>query len=228
MRHDSRSIRANSSAVSAQSEIADTDARASVPTPRAASGDRAAFLLEFLRHPQQIGSVVPSSSYLEQRLVRAADPCNARTIVELGPGTGGTTRALLRAMHPDARLLAIDLSPSFCDRLRARVRDRRLIVQRGSAEDIETFLRQARLPKADAVLSGIPFSTMPTALADRIAAAIAAVLAPGGRFVAYQVRGHVAAYATPHLGAPRRAWEWRNIPPLRVYTWTRAATGPAT
>lgn len=228
MRHDPHPTRADSRAVAAQPEIADTDVHASVPTPRAASGDRAAFLLEFLRHPQQIGSVVPSSSYLEQRLVHATNATNARTIVELGPGTGGTTRALLRAMRPDARLLAIDLSPAFCNRLAARVRDRRLIVQRGSAEDIETFLRQARLPQADAVLSGIPFSTMPPALADRIAQAIAAVLAPGGRFVAYQVRGHVAAYATPHLGAPRRAWEWRNVPPLRVYTWTRAATGPAT
>ncbi|MGE5338026.1 MAG: class I SAM-dependent methyltransferase [Gemmatimonadota bacterium] len=228
MRHDPHPTRADSRAVAARPEIADTDVHASVPTPRAASGDRAAFLLEFLRHPQQIGSVVPSSSYLEQRLVHATNATNARTIVELGPGTGGTTRALLRAMRPDARLLAIDLSPAFCNRLAARVRDRRLIVQRGSAEDIETFLRQARLPQADAVLSGIPFSTMPPALADRIAQAIAAVLAPGGRFVAYQVRGHVAAYATPHLGAPRRAWEWRNVPPLRVYTWTRAATGPAT
>ena len=189
--------------------------------PVSASGDRAAFLLEFLRHPRQIGSVVPSSTFLEQRLVRASGAPSAHTLVELGPGTGGTTRALLRAMRTDARLLAIDLAPQFCARLAARVRDPRLAVQRGSAEHIGEFLQQWRLPLADAIVSGIPFSTMPPPLADAIARAIAAALAPGGRFIAYQVRADVARYATRHLGAPSQCWEWRNVPPLRVFAWTK-------
>lgn len=196
--------------------------------PAAAPGDRAAFLLEFLRHPRQIGSIVPSSSFLEQRLVRATDAANARTIVELGPGTGGTTRALLRALRADAHLLAIDLSPSFCARLAARVHDPRLAIQRGSAEHIEEFLRQWRLPRADAIVSGIPFSTMPPDVADRIARAIEAALAPGGRFVAYQVRADVARYARTYLGAPIKRWEWRNLPPLQVFAWTKFTTSTAT
>ena len=80
-----------------------------------------------------------------------------------------------------------------------------------------------RLPAPDAVISGIPFSTMPPEVADRIAAAIARVLAPGGRFVAYQVRAHVARYTTPYLGAPQQQWEWINLPPVRVFTWARGA-----
>lgn len=188
----------------------------------AAQGDRAAFLLEFLRHPRQIGAVVASSSFVEDRLVRASGATSARTIVELGPGTGGTTRALLRAMSADARLLAIDLSPIFCRRIATRLRDARLAVQRGSAEHVAEFLDAWRLPRADAILSGIPFSTMPPAVADRIARAIAAALAPGGRFVAYQVRADVARYVTPYLGEPVRHLEWRNVPPVRVFTWTRA------
>ncbi len=199
-----------------------------VEAPAAIDGDRAAFLLEFLRHPRQIGSVVPSSRWLERRLVRAADAAHARVIVELGPGTGGTTRALLAALRPDAHLLAIDLSPSFCERLIERVRDPRLTVQRGSAEHIEEYLRQRGLPHADAIVSGIPFSTMPPELADRIARAIEAALAPGGRFVAYQVRAHVARYASRYLGAPEHRWAWRNVPPLQVFTWQRAAAAAAT
>ncbi len=63
---------------------------------------------------------------------------------------------------------------------------------------------------------------MPADVADRIARAVSTVLAPGGRFVAYQVRAHVAGYATPYLGAPRKQWELINIPPVRVFTWTKA------
>lgn len=204
--------------------IADVPRHADARGPRAGSGDRIVFLREFLRYPQQIGSVVPSSRFLERRLIQAMSAGSARTIVELGPGTGGTTRALLRAMRPDARLLTIDLSPTFCARLASVVRDARLIVQRGSAEHIETYLRMSGLEPADAILSGIPFSTMPYDVADRIAAAIASALAPGGRFVAYQVRAHVARYARPYLGAPQMQREWRNVPPLQIFTWTRAAT----
>jgi hypothetical protein len=59
-------------------------------------------------------------------------------------------------------------------------------------------------------------------VADRIAAEVARVLAPGGRFVAYQVRDAVASFTTPYLGQPLKEWEWVNIPPVRVFTWTRA------
>lgn len=184
--------------------------------------DRAAFLRGFVEHPQQVGSVVPSSAVLERRLVRRAALASARCVVELGPGTGGTTRALLRALSPEARLLAIELGEDFADRLRTGLADPRLIVQQGSAESIGRFLESYRLPAPDAIVSGIPFSTMPPEVADRIAAEVARVLAPGGRFVAYQVRDAVASFTTPYLGQPLKEWEWVNIPPVRVFTWTRA------
>ena len=66
---------------------------------------RLVFFQEFLKHPLQIGSVIPSSRFLERRIVAAAGAASAEVIIELGPGTGGVTRAILRAMspHPGAR-----------------------------------------------------------------------------------------------------------------------------
>jgi phosphatidylethanolamine/phosphatidyl-N-methylethanolamine N-methyltransferase len=183
--------------------------------------ERIDFLRGFIAHPEQVGSVIPSSHALEQRLVRSAQLSRARCVVELGPGTGGTTRAFLRAMPTAGQLMAIELNEGFAARLRSSIRDPRLTVVQGSAEFIDGFLGEHGLPAPDAVISGIPFSTMPRAVADRIAAAVAGALAPGGRFVAYQVRPHVADYATPYLGKPRRQWELINIPPVRVFTWTR-------
>src|SRR5687768_326229 len=75
--------------------------------------DSVEFLRGFARNPAQVGSIIPSSRQLEQRLVRKAGIAEARTVVELGPGTGGTTAAMLQAMSPAARLLAIELDTNF-------------------------------------------------------------------------------------------------------------------
>ena len=179
------------------------------------------FLRGFVRNPAQVGSIIPSSPQLEQRLVRNAAIAEARTVVELGPGTGGTTAAMLRAMSPAARLLAIELDPDFHRHLRTALPDPRLFIEHGSAEKLADFLQAHRLPAPDAIVSGIPFSTMPPEDSDRIAAAIAAVLRPGGRFVAYQVRAHVADFVSPYLGQPDKEWELVNIPPVRVFTWVK-------
>lgn len=180
-----------------------------------------AFLRGFLRNPAQVGSVVPSSPQLEQRLVQCARVREARTIVELGPGTGGTTRALLAAMAPGAVLLGIELDAGFIDGLRQSIRDPRLLLEQASAERLDELLDAHGLPAPDAIVSGIPFSTMPAEASQRIAACIAAVLRPGGRFVAYQVRAHVAEFMSPHLGVPDKQWEMMNVPPVRVFTWVK-------
>jgi phosphatidylethanolamine/phosphatidyl-N-methylethanolamine N-methyltransferase len=179
------------------------------------------FLRGFLRHPAQVGSVVPSSHRLEQRLVRAARVTEAATLVELGPGTGGTTTAFLGAMAPHARLLAIELDRDFLRHLSISIRDPRLVLELGSAERLADFLAAHRLAPPDAIVSGIPFSTMPPQVADRIAAGIASALRPGGRFVAYQFRAHVAGFIAPYLGTAATEWEAVNIPPVRVFTWTK-------
>ena len=183
--------------------------------------DRLAFARGFIANPKQVSSVVPSSAFLERRLLRTADLARARTVVELGPGTGGTTRAMLRAMPADARLLAVELNPVFRTRLVDRVPDPRLLVPAGGAEQLAELLQAARLPAPEVVLSGIPFSALPRAAAQRTAQAIADCLAPGGRFVAYQLRRNVADWVAPHLGPPAVAWEWLNVPPLRVFCWVK-------
>ncbi|MCP5155833.1 MAG: methyltransferase type 12 [Ectothiorhodospiraceae bacterium] len=188
---------------------------------RAARG-RLAFLQGFLRHPERVGSVVPSSRFLERRIVRSAGVRDARLVVELGPGVGGTTRALLAAMPAGARLLAIEIDERFVAMLRA-IDDARLLVHHGSARDLVEVLALHRLPAPDAVVAGIPFSTMPPEDAERILAASWAALAPGGALVVYQFRGHVADLGRHFLGPARVELEVRNVPPMRVYRWRKVA-----
>ena len=97
---------------------------------------RLAFLQGFLQRPQVVGSVIPSSRFLERRIVSIAAIARARTVVELGPGTGGTTRAVLDALPRESKLCAIEINPRFVSLLRNNP-DSRLTVHLGGAENIE-------------------------------------------------------------------------------------------
>ena len=179
------------------------------------------FIREFLRHPRQVQSVIPSSQFLRRRIVEAAGAASSRLVVELGPGTGSTTRALLRAMPPDARLLSVEINPVL-HRLVSAIDDRRLVAHLGDASELGQILAGYGMPAPDAVVSGIPFSAIDRATGARILEAIAGLLAPGGRFVAYQVRDTVASLCPPRLSLDQVETELLNIPPMRVYRWEKA------
>jgi phospholipid N-methyltransferase len=196
------------------------------PSPRrqqSAPEHRIAFFQAFLRKPKEVGSIIPSSRFLMRRVVREARVDRARLVVELGPGTGGSTRALLRSMRPDATLLAIEINPRFARLIAISIRDPRLIVHVGSAEDITGALKAHGLPAPDVVLSGIPFSTMPKGLGLSVVREVHHVLAPGGRFVAYQVRDRVEILGRQIFGPARVQTELLNMPPMRIYRWEKQA-----
>jgi phospholipid N-methyltransferase len=200
-----------------------------MPTPRpttrkARSGRGDApvlFFKSFLEKPKEVGSVIPSSRFLERRVARAARLESAKVVVELGPGTGGTTRALLRHMAPDARLVAIEINPRLAEQVRARVADPRLAVYTGCAGDIRAALRAHGVGAPDVVVSGIPFSTMPRELALEILRSVREALPVGGLFVAYQVRDRVKVLGRTVFGEPKSELEVRNVPPMRVYRFEK-------
>jgi phospholipid N-methyltransferase len=182
--------------------------------------DRLAFFQGFLKRPREVGSIIPSSRFLERRVTRTAGLPDAGFAIELGPGTGGTTRSFLRSMKPTARLLAIEINPRFVRVLR-RSPDPRLIVHLGSATDLRAILDEHRLPAPDAILSGIPFSTMARPIGLEILRAVHDVLEPGGCFVAYQVRDRVETLGRQVFGHPSIQTELLNVPPMRVYRWVK-------
>lgn len=186
------------------------------------AGENWTFFQAFLKAPKVVASVTPSSTFLKRRVIRAADLAAARVVVELGPGTGGLSEALLDAMAAESTLLAIERTATFVDALE-RIRDPRFEVVHGCASEIVEELERRGLAAADAVVSGIPFSTMPDDLSARIAGAVHAALRPGGRFVAYQFTDRVVDYARPVLGDPDVEHEVLNVPPMRVFRWVKAA-----
>lgn len=175
------------------------------------------FFRQFVRHPGMIGSVIPTSDTVVNRILDKVDWANCRLFVEYGPGVGTFTRAILDRLHPDAQLIAIDLNLDFVAWLEAHVRDPRLRVVHGSAADVRRFIKEAGRHQADYILSGIPFSTLPDGLGDSICAETRNALRPGGAFLVYQYSRYVRRLLDPAFDSVSDEMEWRNIPPCRIF-----------
>jgi len=118
------------------------------------------FLREGLRNLKTVGTVTRSSKHLCKGMIKHVDFQGARLIVELGAGDGVITKHILRSMHPDAKLLAFEVHPKFCDSLR-RINDKRLIVAEDSAEKLDEYLAMIGVEEVDYVISAIPFVALP-------------------------------------------------------------------
>jgi phospholipid N-methyltransferase len=185
-------------------------------TPRG-SGSAWLFALNFFRHPMMLGSIVPSSRFLIRQLLEPVDWGQARVIVEYGPGVGVITTEVLRRMGPDTLLIAIETNPDFVSYLRDSIKDERLHVVEGSAESVDEILRRYGQSNASYIISGIPFSTIPAPVRERILLKTCDVLKPGGSFLVYQFSSRVLQDLQRIFRYVRRKFEPLNVLPAHLF-----------
>lgn len=185
-------------------------------TPKG-SGSAWLFALNFFRHPMMLGSIVPSSRFLIRQLLEPVDWGQARVIVEYGPGVGVITTEVLRRMGPDTMLIAIETNPDFVSYLRDSIKDERLHVVEGSAESVDEILRRYGQSNASYVISGIPFSTIPAPVRERILLKTCEVLKPGGSFLVYQFSSRVLQDLQRIFRYVRRKFEPLNVLPAHLF-----------
>src|SRR5262252_1236648 len=82
--------------------------------------DHLQMLGKFVRNPRTVGAVAPSSAALAREMVRYIGQRSGERIVELGPGTGSFTRAIVSHLSEGSRFLAVDVDPGFVDSIRRR------------------------------------------------------------------------------------------------------------
>ena len=175
------------------------------------------FLRGFIKHPRMVGSIIPSSRILINKMLAPVDWENTKVFVEYGPGVGTFTRPILDLLGPEATLVTIDTNADFTTYLRESIDDPRLVAVSGSAADVEKILDDRGLGKADFVLSGLPFSTLPPGVGQAIAKATAAVIRPGGAFLVYQFSPKVRDFIAPFFERIERGFEWVNVPPATLF-----------
>lgn len=181
-------------------------------------GPIAVFFRGFIESPRMVGSVIPSSRVTIDAMLQRVDWKNCKIFVEYGPGVGTFCPHILERLPGDGKLLVIDTNERFIDYLNRTVDDERFHARLGSAEDVERFVRQLGHEQADFVLSGLPVSTLPEGVADRIVAATERVLRSGGAFLTYQFRAAARDLTEAHFNRVETDFVWRNIPPC-ILTW---------
>jgi phospholipid N-methyltransferase len=186
---------------------------------------RLQFLRGFLKHPVMVGSIIPSSRTVIEKMLAPVDWSKTRLFVEYGPGVGTFTRPILEKLRPDATLLTIDTNAEFNEFLEQSIDDARLVAVTGSAADVESILAERGFEQADYVLSGIPFSTLPPGLGEAIGEATAKVIRPGGAFLVYQFSPKVFEFIKPWFDRVDRGFEWLNVPPASLFwAWRNPST----
>jgi phospholipid N-methyltransferase len=145
------------------------------------------------------------------------DWTRTHTAIEYGPGLGTFTRPILDRLSPDASLLAIELNGDFAELLRVGISDPRLKIAHGSCVDVGRWMRTHHLHQAEFILSGIPYTVLPSQVRQRILLGARNALASGGVFVVYQYTRAVLTDLQRIFSMVEDDFEPLNILPARVF-----------
>ncbi len=193
-----------------------------MPEGRLSGSDVVPFLKAWLRQPLHVASVAPSSRALANLITREIGP-RTGPVIELGPGTGAFTRALLERGVAERDLVLVESEPDFAALLRERFPLARVAAMDAAGLARAWLVEPPR--RAGAVVSGLPVLTMPR---DKVAAILTgafAHLAPGGAFYqfTYTLRCPIPEPLLRAQGLESRlvGWTLANMPPARVYRIAR-------
>lgn len=176
------------------------------------------FLKEVLRHPRQIGAFCPSSTSLAKAMALCLPSDPNSLVVELGPGTGNVTQALLNGGVPPHRLVAIEKSEKLSQHLRARFPG--IHVLTGDAFALDSIAKEHLSSPLGAVISSLPLRNFSSDAVNRFCDVVSSVLQPGGVMVQYSYHIHHARIAgLEALAREKSRIVWRNLPPARVYLY---------
>ncbi len=186
-------------------------------TAEAQLNDEARFLKSWFDRPLITGAVSPSGKALARMMARYVDPDVPGPVIELGPGTGPVTEALIARGVAEERLVLVEFNPDFCRLLRKRFPKARVV--EGDAYGLGATLGMLEHPAA-AVVSSLPLFTRPEALRLDLLRDSFARMHEGCPFIQF-------TYATVSpMPLKSRDFEanvsprvWLNLPPARVWVY---------
>jgi phospholipid N-methyltransferase len=183
---------------------------------------------KFLRNPRTVGAVSASSRAMARQMVESIPKDKPVKVVELGPGTGSFTRAIVERIAPGSRFMAVELEAEFVERLRPKWPSVDFVL--ASAVELEKLVKARNMAPVDHIVSGLPFASLRVEDSSKIMDGILHVLRPGGTFTTFQ---YVHGYWMPpgrlfrremsrRMGRPaHRRIVTSNFPVSFILTWTR-------
>jgi phosphatidylethanolamine/phosphatidyl-N-methylethanolamine N-methyltransferase len=184
----------------------------------------ATFFKNFVKTPTSIGAVCPTSPFLSRKMTQNIDLRKAKSVVELGTGTGAITPHIINALDSDTKFFAVELNIEFYNFFRKKYPY--LQIYNEDASNLTSLLKKENLESVDAVISALPWTTLSPNIQDNLLATITNSLNSKCYFITI---AYVTGMITPsgikfrkklkkhfsHVGLSRL--EWKNIPPAFVY-----------
>jgi phosphatidylethanolamine/phosphatidyl-N-methylethanolamine N-methyltransferase len=181
--------------------------------------DNLRFLRALIARPKNIGAVAPSSRGLARAIARQIDPARPGPVLELGPGTGVITAALLdRGIAPE-RLTVIEYDSDFAAAIAARFHGVHVI--QGDAFDLGRTLAARPAEPFAGIISGIPLLNFPVARRQAYVESLAARLAPAAPLIQFSYGMHAPVVPPPDHSVLCAALVWANLPPARVWVYRK-------
>jgi phospholipid N-methyltransferase len=179
---------------------------------------------EFVRDPGGVGTVIPSSKQLAKAMTSGIGIEKAKTVVEIGPGSGVFTTQILKLLSPETKFFLVELNPRIHSYLTEKFPDVKIYNE--SAENLSELLKLEEVASADIVVSGLPWASFPPSLQHKLLDAIYGSLSKGGTLTTY---GYIQGKILPgglnikkllkkHFNSVESSETiWKNIPPAFVY-----------
>lgn len=183
--------------------------------------DEVRFIRSWLEKPLAIGAVAPSGRFLARTMARYVDIDIPGPVIELGPGTGPVTEALVERGVDPSRLVLVEFNPVFCRLLRSRYPEATVV--QGDAYSLKRLLETLLKEPAAAVVSGLPLLTKPVKTRLRLINDAFALLRPEVPFIQFTYSMTTPPIPKGLSGVKTEASEriWMNLPPARVWIYRK-------
>jgi phosphatidylethanolamine/phosphatidyl-N-methylethanolamine N-methyltransferase len=167
-----------------------------------------------------MGAVMPSGRVLARTMAQYVNINSSAPVVELGPGTGAITNALIERGVDQKRLVLVEYNPGFCALLRDRYPHAKVV--QGDAYKLRDSLWNVLSAPASAVVSGLPLVTKPMLTRLKLIRDAFGALAPGAPFVqfTYSVAPPIPK-SLPGVSTEASERIWMNLPPARVWVYRK-------
>jgi phosphatidylethanolamine/phosphatidyl-N-methylethanolamine N-methyltransferase len=182
--------------------------------------DEVRFLRSWIEKPLHMGAVMPSGKLLARTMAQYVNIESDGPVVELGPGTGAITSALIDRGVDQKRLVLVEYNPGFCALLRDRYPHAKVV--QGDAYALRDSLWNVLGAPASAVVSGLPLVTKPMLTRLKLIREAFVALAPGAPFVqfTYSVTPPIPK-SLPGVSTEASERIWMNLPPARVWVYRK-------
>jgi phosphatidylethanolamine/phosphatidyl-N-methylethanolamine N-methyltransferase len=182
-------------------------------------GDEIRFFKGWMKNPKNVGSIIPTSDHMARRMASVIDLGSGLPVLELGPGTGVITRAILQRGVQPHQLYSVEYSSEFAKKLRHDFND--VHVVEGNAFDLETTLGDANTLTFDCVVSALPLLSFPRALRIKLIKDLLARIPNGHPIVQFSYGPFSPVPPIPGVTVRHLEMIFRNVPPAQIWIYRK-------